>query len=584
MGQKLEVTMVKKTKKRIQKQFPVLENDKFIGYTGILFCFFCFAAVMYISLKDFLPLDQWIIGDDSAYHYLRVEALYNKLKTHDFFNGGIDYLYCNGAGYASATAYPDLFLYIPAFLRLIGINFSESMFIFILLCSVVSYLNMFILVERTTGSMVGGSIAGVLYTLSFYRLDNIYFRFALGEVEAYVFWPVIMLGLYDFIFKDFKKPYILCAGLAGMLMSHLISAAESLGVCVLVSIIFLPRIIKKPRKLITLAICAACTLAVTAWFWIPLIEFLTSGEFAVSHPIWKSENCTVKIMDLFKDSKITGSGMLFFILWIPRVFITKRSPVYQSMKTGENDDEKPALLSWADGTMILGLIVCFLMTDKAPWKILRYPLNFMQFPWRMYAVAGTLIIFSGTVYLTMLLKHTNGQNAGLFAVLIVSVIAASVHMEPYEIGRCGTEENYFTDGRTFYVGVGEWYPCKAKDNIDAMMYNTDKVIMDNGNEIAFERNNGTLTFELDTSDHKYADIPYICYKGYKATDSEGKELQQEMNDHGMIRISLSDASLGTVTVKHHLTAVRIFAYILSAVSLLGIGIFAFMKKKKPGKA
>lgn len=576
--------MTKKLRNWIETSFPMLKNEKFIRYAGWFFCILCFVLTMIFSLKYFLPLDKWIIGDDSAYHYLRVEAVYQKLKTHDFFNGGIDYLYCNGAGYASSTAYPDLFLYIPAFFRLMGTSFSESMFIFVLFCSAASYLNMFLLVERTTGSMTGGSIAGILYTLSFYRLDNIYFRFALGEVEAYIFWPVVLLGLYDFIFKDFKKPYILCIGLSGMLMSHLISAAEALGVCLLVSVAFLPRILKKPKKLIVLAASAGCTLAVTAYFWIPLIEFLLSGEFAVSHPLWKSEDCTVKIYDLFKDSKITGSGMLFFILWIPRVFITHRSPVYQDMKNeDESNDEKPALLSCADAFMILGMIICFIMTDKAPWKILRYPLNFMQFPWRLYAAAGTLIIFSGAVYLSTLLKYTKGNNSGLLAVLVISVIAASVHMQPYEIGRAETGENYFTDGRTFYVGVGEWYPWNAKVNIDSMSYHSDKLIADNGTELAFERNNGTLTFELENEDYQYADVPYIGYKGYKATDSSGKELKQEMNDHGMIRVYLSDASKGTVTVKHHLTPVRIFAYILSAVSIMGLTVCALRKNKSHKK-
>ena len=580
--------MTKRLKNKILTAFPVLKNEKFSKRVSYIVCILCFVITMAVSLKYFFPLDCWIIGDDSAYHYLRVDALFHKLKTHDFFNGGIDYLYCNGAGYASSTAYPDLFLYIPAFLRLIGINFAESMFIFVLLCSAASYFSMFFLVEKITGSMTGGSIAGILYTFLFYRMDNIYFRFALGEVEAYIFWPVVLLGLYDFIFKDFKKPYILCIGLSGMLMAHLISAAEALGVCVLVSLICLPRILKKPKKLIVLAASAGCTLALTAYFWIPLIEFLTSGEFTVSHPLWKSEDCTVNILDLFRDSKINGSGILFFILWLPRVFITHKSPVYQEMRNeDESDDEKPVLLACADVFMILGLIICFLITDKAPWKLLRYVLNFMQFPWRMYAPAGTLIVFSGAVYLSALLKHTNVKNRGLLAVLAISVLTAVVHMEPFEIGRCPIDDNYFTGERSFYVGVGEWYPCKAKENIDEMTYHSDKVITDNGNEIAFERHNGTLTFETGENEYQYADIPYICYKGYKATDSSGKELRQEMNDHGMIRVDLTDAAEGTVTVKHHLTPVRICAYILSALSVVFIALFfiknLIKRKEKPDK-
>lgn len=564
---------------QIHEIFNKTKSERFQSNLSSILCFLCFLVVMLVSLKGFYPINRMIVGDDSEYHYLRTEALYERLKSNDFFNGGIDYLFCNGAGYASSTAYPDLFLYIPAVLRLLGISLPASMYIFIFICSAAGYLNMFILVKQISGSTVGGSAAGIIYTLSFYRLDNIYVRFALGEIEAYVFWPVVLLGLYDFIIKDFKKPYILGIGLAGMMMSHLISAVEALGICILLSIIFIPRIIRNPKKLIMLAITAVCMLAVTAYFWIPLIEFLLSGEFVVSYPLWKSENCTVKFLDMFKDSKITGTGILLFVLWIPRVLINRNSPVYQELaEKSENKEKKPDLLLWADVCMVLGLIVCFIVSDKAPWKVLRYPLNFMQFPWRMYAPAGTLIIFSGAVYISIVLKYTNGQKKGLLAVLAVSVLAAAVHMEPVEVFRSSIDDSYFQNENTFTVGVGEWYPVEAKKHMEMVYQFSDKVIADDGTEILFERNNGTLTFKPDADTCQYADIPYIYYKGYKIRDSKGKELPVEMNDFGMVRVYLSEASEGIITVKHTLTAARSAAYIISAVSAAGLIVFVINRR------
>ena len=49
-----------------------------------------------------LPLDQPIFGHDVGYHLLRTEALKQRIEDMNFFNGGIDYLFYNGAGYASS--------------------------------------------------------------------------------------------------------------------------------------------------------------------------------------------------------------------------------------------------------------------------------------------------------------------------------------------------------------------------------------------------------------------------------------------------------------------------------------------------
>lgn len=67
---------------------------------------------------------------DVGYHLLRTEALKQRIEDMNFFNGGIDYLFYNGAGYASSLAYPDLLLYIPALLRTAGVGIGLSMSIF----------------------------------------------------------------------------------------------------------------------------------------------------------------------------------------------------------------------------------------------------------------------------------------------------------------------------------------------------------------------------------------------------------------------------------------------------------------------
>ena len=106
---------LKNLKCLIDSWYNKISNSKtYQKWSVIVFCFLCFAAVILIQIKFMLPLDQPIFGHDVGYHLLRTEALKQRIEDMNFFNGGIDYLFYNGAGYASSLAYPDLLLYIPA--------------------------------------------------------------------------------------------------------------------------------------------------------------------------------------------------------------------------------------------------------------------------------------------------------------------------------------------------------------------------------------------------------------------------------------------------------------------------------------
>lgn len=213
-------------------------------YINAIICVLCFLAVMAIQMIYIFPLDLPLGGHDAGYHYLRTEALKHRIEEGSFFNGGVDYLFYNGAGYASSLAYPDMLLYIPALLRVAGVGIGTSMSVFVIVCNILCYLSMFICVRKISGSSACGTIAAVVFSLSQYRLDNLFTRFALGEIQSYIFWPIIIYGLYDLIFDDFKRPYVIAIGIGGMLLTHSISTIIALGLCVIMVIIFIKRIVK----------------------------------------------------------------------------------------------------------------------------------------------------------------------------------------------------------------------------------------------------------------------------------------------------------------------------------------------------
>ena len=70
---------------------------------------------------------------------------------------------------------------------------------------------MYWFVSRLTKSKEIGTLAGILYMLMPYHLNDMYIRNALGEFLSYIFIPLVFLGLYKMFQKE-KGIYPLCIG------------------------------------------------------------------------------------------------------------------------------------------------------------------------------------------------------------------------------------------------------------------------------------------------------------------------------------------------------------------------------------
>ena len=552
-----------------------------------IFCVLCLIlSNMFLALYLY-PTNSPIIGHDYRYHYLRVEAVKYNIENNNLFSG-IDYLYFGGGGYAG-FAYPEIFLFIPALLRVCGVGIGDSMAFFLILCNTLSYCFMFVFLKNISGSPICGTIGAVLYVLSTYRIDNIITRFALGEIMAFVFWPLILYGLYDFIFGEFKKPYIIGIGFVGMLLSHTISTVMALGLSVIVSLRFIKRILKNRKKLPRLFITAGCAVAVTAYYWIPLLELLSSCEMSVQKSAFDTVDYAIPFTGLFKENMlngIAGIGFPIFLLCVPRVFLTKRSPVTELYLRDENTKKRRDILVIADVFAIIGIILALLSTTIVPWEFLSRFLNFIQFPWRFFAPASVLLITAGTIYFYYIAEYTKAPKTAMIVISAVAVLIAFVHIgiakvehaEPYDT------DHYSNLSETYHVGMGEWLPRAAYDHGTSIIKSMgDTVLLSTNESVPCERENGTLTFNLNENTNiDFATLPYIWYKGYGAKDENGNKLEISMSDNGLVQVDLHNAS-GLITVEHKPTALKIVSYFISAfaiISLIALTIISHHKRSR----
>ena len=105
-------------------------------------------AIGYVCLP--LATHMMHSGEDLGYHLLRIENISEGLKDGQF-PVKIGPIFLNGYGYASSLCYPELFLYIPAVLRILGVGIEPSYKVFAFLCIAGSYLTMLYAAYRISG-------------------------------------------------------------------------------------------------------------------------------------------------------------------------------------------------------------------------------------------------------------------------------------------------------------------------------------------------------------------------------------------------------------------------------------------------
>ena len=135
-----------------------------------------------------LPLfvDYMIIGADSIFHWMRIEALAQSIAQGNI-PARIEALWLYGHGYANSVFYCDTFLTLPALLRLLGFDMNTAHGTYVFAVNLATAVIAYKCFRGCFQDSRIGMIGSMLYTLAPYRIYNIYNRDALGEYTAMTF-------------------------------------------------------------------------------------------------------------------------------------------------------------------------------------------------------------------------------------------------------------------------------------------------------------------------------------------------------------------------------------------------------------
>lgn len=519
-----------------------------------------------------------INGHDLEYHLLRIEALKeNILIGRPFLK--VNTLFFGGAGYASSMFYSDFLLYIPAILRVLGVSINSSYHIFEAICIILCLLSTYYCVYKMTDSKYAGVIAGMLITLCPYHMDDLMVRSAVGEYTAFIFVPFALYGIYNVVYEEMSKPYILAIGFGGVLLCH---TATTLMIAMFAVAFFAVKIktfIKNPKLIIRLAATAVVTALVTASYYLPMLEQFISTRFSVS------KGGSIDMLDAAVDfSQVLSNqfptiGICLIVLAIPRVFIAKK---------GEK------LIDFADWMLLAAALFCILSTNVMPWRLLEKVISFVQFPWRFFLIGSVLLAMAdGIIIYTFVKNIAEGQAIGnlkdnLIWGAVISLIF--IYMSSFAmIHQSENAQGYYDYSNDFYsykpytcsVIGGEWLPEGVNRREDILPM-SEILSSDTGDKLEFIRDRGAVICNVD-KEYEYVDVPFIYYKGYKASivDAQGvshKLIADAGADNGFTRVYLNN-NTGLLNVSYRGTTVQLIAYVLTILGIVVTGIIIIKDRK-----
>lgn len=530
----------------------IVQNKKNI----ILFLIF----VVVISSFTLFIIPNMSRGHDLAFHLSRISAIKDNLKL-GIIGGSIYPNYLGGYGYGNPLFYPDIFLYIPAFLSYLGLSVITSYKIFLLLISFISALSMYICVKGICGNKKSAVISSVLYSFASYRLVDMFTRAALGETLAFAFAPLIIYGIYEIIEGDPKKYYILVIGMSGLILSHLISTYLIGIILVILCLINIKKFIGEKRRIGYLSLAALITILLTSFYIFPMLEQMLNGRFLFNNldktskllerslPIW---SIFIEFpYHVLKEIWIpTGIGIGFLLL------------IYYFVKNRKSSSKFTKIC------FILSIILLISSTNLFPWNLFQGILSPIQFPWRIYFLVVLLLSIGGGLLFSEIKIDLNKIFINVFLVSLIPVVVVGiVNFFEFNIKEVGAYE----------ISFGEYMPEEADK--DYILNRGDVITSINPLDHSFERNGLKLEIEFSNNNGENSlELPLLYYKGYQAV-LNGELIDTYKTSNGLVGVDIDNVSSGTIYVYYRGTYIQSVSRLVSFITLLGILLITFIKKR-----
>ncbi|NLL79589.1 MAG: hypothetical protein GX234_07345 [Clostridiales bacterium] len=548
-------------------------------------------AVVLVGLIASLPCftDFVTEGHDLDYHLTRIEGLKEALACGQF-PVRINPEFANGAGMASPILYPELFLYFPAVLRLLGVSLILSYHLFAAVMNLACAWAGYIAFRKLTGKRTLGVLMSALYTLSLYRLNNLYMRAAVGEWTGMIFLPLVIYGMYALFYEEKEKWGWGVLAFTFCLQGHLLTTEMAIAFSCLFALVSWKQL-KEKGRLVTVAKAAAVTVLVNLWYIAPFLYFYSQsmGVAAEQQPLGQYSLYPEQLFATFLYNRnmgeylgttageipttvggILGIGILFYLY----AAYVRRSLTEKEKKAGN-------LL------LLFGLLSLYMTTCYFPWELLQkirlvdILAGVLQFPMRILAASTLFLCGTGALGIYGILKGKVSGRGIVLTGTILAVAASAYTFDQYtEQNKTALADDADSYNKNLIYG-GLLYYQGTDSNA---LLSREPVIMAQAERVSIhdlKKQGTTLSFTCENSSGEdvVLELPLYYYPGYRAWNS-GEEVEIKAGNNGMAEIVASAGQSGEFLVCYREKAIFLVCDWITVITLAALAVQWLRKKER----
>lgn len=536
--------------------------------------------LLFITFIISVPLfyGKFVLIDDANFHVERIHDLAESLKQGIFR----PYIYSTalmGYGYANPVFYPDLFLYIPAIINLFNINLSICYKIFIAITTFSTGITAYYCINKINNNDTSTKLSLIfscIYMAFPYRLYDLYYRNAIGEVLFFIFFPLVILGLFDIFNKDKWKTLVI--GCTCICYAHVLSLFMTV---IFIGIVYILNIKKINKKIVVNTLKAmSISFLLCVNLILPMLEMFKYDTFFVnvSNPFGLlSSNAIILSSVANKNMYIPA---IIFVIFICAIFI-----VYKKIKK-----ISPIIY------MLLISLVCFIIsTNLFPWDLLSIicpAFNKIQFPWRINCFTAFFMSMFLALSMIKLIEFFKKRNlkVSLFLLCFLPMFLLTLFIGfTYNIYTT-VKYQYDTDFIPCSIGRGEYLPVgfmnKFGSNYDdiqslAIKVKERRVLINENNydniSLNIEKNKTFIDIKNIPMKKCKIELPFTYYKGY-STFLDGNKINCTKSDKGLVQIEIENISNCHLEIIYEGTIIQKISLNISLLTFILLMVFNFKKK------
>ncbi len=544
----------------------VIKNNKHITWI------FFFLLISIITFSVFFSEGSILYADDLWFHTERSEYWYQLLVNKQPYSYG-NFITNSQWGIPLDAFYPFI-TYMPlVFIRLFFPSPIVSWYIYwVLIFWIGMIINYYVALKIYNQTLVAVSFS-FFYSFTQYRLFNLFWRAAVGENLAMLFFPVVILGLYQLIHQDKKGWIPLSLGMVMIIYSHLLSTILIAIYLIAICCLNLKAVLNK-EFLLQIVKAVMLFLVLSSIVLLPLAEqFIELGSVTV----WYRPLLSASTTSLFNlvGMSLKNSVFYYFIgTLVMGVFL-----VAPFLHKKLSDAAKQMLwLSW-----ITIAFMCFINFDRLQYTAIAK----IQFIWRFNAI---LSVFAAFIFADMYASCINKPPLKKYRYLInflVAFIGAISIFSMYHAVSLRAQDKVILSDENYYERMGERklldYRLERYYEYKESLVNDEIKTSPKDVEVRGRVEDNKLIYRIESQkEGAWIDTVIPYYKGIMV-ESDGKLIGYMIGERGTLLLHTSKPTQ-EFTIFYKWTNLQKVSWVITLVGWSGFCVFQgyqkYQRKKK----